>query len=446
MSWTASAPSPFLRRSAALFVGVVLLAGSVSAASPQSQAATPDSATAQESPVTASRRTKAKDKKLRIGTWNLRAANPSYDAVEKAKKGDKKNLERTWNDRRAEVVRQIKAEKLDVLGVQEASAGVLRVNDLRADAPAACKAGVASVWVPGQEWEDGWYGPGVWIPVYDEFGTIIDLDYEQGEYHPAQWVDTSHWESCDNYRHSEAQFENLLRLLGPSYALTNGTRYHESDPGSAQSVRIIYNKKRVQPLRVGAKKLDGKGINDGPRFLAWAEFKDLNTGKRFFFATAHTEPGTTKKIKALRKRQARIIGNEVKKQNTAKLPVLLVGDFSSTKLTVGGNDVYKVLTAKKYGYVDPLGNSYKLRSKKNVTAKKLVNAQYDTGNNFLSEPVKRKAFKLGAHLDYTFWWTPSKKKKVVVHEWKNVMRLRKGKFAGVIPSDHNLVKATVSLP
>lgn len=77
--------------------------------------------------------------------------------------------------------------------------------------------------------------------------------------------------------------------------------------------------------------------------MAWAIFADKTDGRQFFFATAHTEPGQSKAKRALRKKQAKKILAEIEAENRDNLPIVLTGDFSSTKLTAV-NPVYDVLT------------------------------------------------------------------------------------------------------
>jgi endonuclease/exonuclease/phosphatase family metal-dependent hydrolase len=409
---------------------------------------------------------------LNVGTFNIRSATPSYEAWAAAVKKGKTTLELPWGDRRAAVAKQIISEKLDVVGLQEASAGTLNY-DFGPEDPKACRQGaktakitVKGYWEHGgatrQDWkiqdayQDSNYIPGYfdelgnWVDGYDELGAYVNGVWTPGAWYAEEWdYDTWHpaytyTAKCADLRGSYiTQFEDLLSRLGKSYADTcPGVRYGGC---SGAAVRIFYKPARLQLLRTGAKHLDSKGASEpGARYLVWAEFKDKKSGKKFIFATAHTEPGQEKKTKKLRKKMAAIIGKELAKQNTAGLPVVLTGDFSSTKLTAGGNDVHSVLIGKTYGFKDPTNNTYKSRSLKGNQVKKLINAQYDTLNNFSRTPVKRSAYKLGAHIDYIWYWVKNSKQKVVFWEWENVMNLKKGKIAGTIPSDHNLVRAKIS--
>ncbi len=307
---------------------------------------------------------------LRVASFNVRCANCS--------RNDRTNKrEKNWEVRRTKVISQIKAEKVDVIGVQEASPGILK-------------------------------------------GT------------------------------KTSQFEDLAKRLGEPYQLTNTYRYGcarstsyksctKVDNGASADVRIIYNTERLELLDQGSKQLDKEKATSGPRFLAWAIFQDRTDGRKFFFANAHTEPGQSKAKRALRKRQANLIVSTIKANNPDNLPVVLVGDFSSTKLT-SANTVYDVLM-KSGLVIDPLGNTKKQKSTKKATAEKLTNVKYFTLNNFKSKPTSYKGYALGAHIDYILV-----SKSIRVLEYKVVLSVKNGKFSGVIPSDHNMVRATILLP
>ena len=308
---------------------------------------------------------------LRVATFNVRCANCSRNSRVNGR-------EKNWETRRAKVVAQIKAEKVDVIGLQEASPGILKGRKI-------------------------------------------------------------------------SQFEDLAHRLGSPYKLTNNKRYgckkstsykncDKRNNGASADVRIVYNTDRLTLLDQGSKQLDNEKATSGPRFVAWAIFADKLDGRKFFFATAHTEPGQSKAKRALRTKQAKKILAEIEAENPDKLPIVLPGDLSSTKLTAA-NPVYNVLTDSGV-VVDPLGNTRKQKSAKKATAEKLINVKYDTLNDFKAKPTSRKGYALGAHLDYILT-----SKSIRVLEYKVVLSLKKnGKFSGVIPSDHNMVRASILLP
>lgn len=305
--------------------------------------------------------------RLRVGSFNVTVASATANS--------KNPLERPWEERLPEVVKQIKAEKLDLVGVQEASAGRTTTG--------------------------------------------------------------------------EPQFQDLADALGEPWALTNDVRYCDTEDdyarcrnGAGQNDRILYRTDRLELLNQGSRKLDAKGSYavGNARFVTWAEFRDRNTDKRFLFFNTHLEP-LGSGGKAVHAKQAAVILEEIKAQNPDKLPVILVGDFASTKFA-------KPNTARdafvKAGFVDSLGNTYRQKTTAGSHAEKVVNGVWNSINYFKEKPQKVSGYKLGSYLDYILVSSAG----IRVLEWKTVVGAldSKGRFAGVIPSDHHLVRATIALP
>lgn len=314
---------------------------------------------------------------LNVATFNVRCANCS--------KKPANGGEERWEVRRDVIVQQILSQDVDVIGLQEASPGLL-------DSPRI------------------------------------------------------------------AQFEDLLSRLGSDYAVTDASRYNCTrtdttftrcggfkDRGASQDSRIMYRTDRLRLDASGSLRLDGRSIGNGSaRYLAWARFQDKVTGKKFIFATAHFEPGQSKsKVKA-RVSQAKKAIKRLNSVNDYKLPIIWGSDLASTKLTHAGNKSYNAFISA--GYTDPLGNYYKAKTVNSKTyAEKRVNEEYFTLNNFAAGPKDyvSRGYKLGAHLDYILIKSSTR---VRVIEWAQVLNLSGGNYSGVIPSDHNMVRATVVLP
>ena len=312
---------------------------------------------------------------LNVGTFNVRCANCS--------KRPANSREKRWEVRRDVIVDQILSQELDVIGLQEASPGLL-------DSPRI------------------------------------------------------------------AQFEDLLQRLGGDYAVTDRSRYNctrtdttftrcggYKDQGASQDSKIFYRTGRLTLQDSGSLRLDGRGIGNGSaRYMAWAQFRDRVTGKSFIFATAHFEPGVSKsksnrRVKQVRKATARLdsVSNG--------LPIIWGSDLASSKLTHVGNKAYNAFISA--GYSDPLGNTYRAHTSQNGYADRMVNEEYFTLNNFAAKPKDyvSRGYKLGAHLDYILIKSA---RQANVIEWAQVLNLTgSGDFAGVIPSDHNLVRATLVL-
>lgn len=240
-----------------------------------------------------------------------------------------------------------------------------------------------------------------------------------------------------------SQYRDIVAALGSPYRLTNSQRHCAGSGvgarcrnGGSSSDRIIYNSDRLKLLAQGARKLDGRSAGSGSgRYVVWARFRDLRTGKVFYFFSTHLEPG---KSSGTRRRQAAIIVNEVNARNTKHLPTILVGDLGASKF--GNNAAHGVLTGA--GFLDPLVNTSNYHGSKTPVAK-LVNTRLNSLNNFRAAPVTKGGFPIGSYLDYILVRGGT----FDLAEWKTVVNVdSRGRFKGVIPSDHNLVKLTLSLP
>jgi hypothetical protein len=343
----------------ALAAGGLLVALAVPAFSPTSATAATPLPAASEGPT------------IRTATFNVRCANCSI-------KSRTNKREKRWSQRREVVRAQILGEGVDVIGVQEASPGLL----------------------PGS---------------------------------------------------STGQFEDLVAALGAPYDVTNRNRYNcersttfngcaFTDQGASQDSRIIYNTQRLHLEAQGSLSLDDRAVGNGSkRYMAWATFT-IGTSS-FVFATAHFEPGQSSGKIATRVRQVQAATSELERINTGNLPVIWGSDLASSKLTHAGNKSYDAFIAA--GFSDPLGNSYKAKTLANsFVAGPVTNEKYFTLNNFAKAPKKYSNYPLGAHLDHILV-----KPRLNVTLWKQVINLKaSGKFAGVIPSDHNMVRADVVLP
>ncbi|MCU1531363.1 MAG: Fibronectin type protein (modular protein) [Arthrobacter sp.] len=249
------------------------------------------------------------------------------------------------------------------------------------------------------------------------------------------------------------QFEDLTRALragGTSYALTNTMRNNcvqdrypsncvYRNRGASKGTKILYNTSKVQLLRQGSKLLAGSTAAD-PRFLAWAVLKQKSTGKTFLFGNAHLTYASGAVNNQRRKTQTQSAVATLKAVNTSNLPVIMVGDLNSSKYTAGGNLPYDVLRAA--GYIDPLGNTYKNSwPSAAATAEKKIRANYDSFNHLARTVRPRFNYGNGSYLDYIFTT------KMRVGVWETVLNLdSSNRVIGIVPSDHNMIRASVQLP
>ena len=246
-----------------------------------------------------------------------------------------------------------------------------------------------------------------------------------------------------------SQFDDLVNRLGAPWAITNAYRYNcatstsasncaAQDRGASQGTRIIYNSSRLTLTANGSKLLPSVA-GENERYMAWAVLRQQNSGKSFFFVSQHLQGGSG--YTALRGEEAEVALAVITAKNTANLPVISVGDLNSTRFNSGGNTPYDVYVAG--GFVDPLGGAYRTTTTApGATVEKTINRRVSSWNNFERKVrVADSGWVNGSNLDYVLTT------RMRVSEWETAVAMDgNGNFIGRIPSDHNLIRATVHLP
>lgn len=253
----------------------------------------------------------------------------------------------------------------------------------------------------------------------------------------------------------KSQFEDVQQRLGSKYRLVNDkrnncvksttpTRCVYADQGASKGTKIIYNSQRLKLISQGSRRLSAMDKNHDERYVAWAILQQKSTGKKFLFTDTHLEnkkdsSGSSAYHELLRT-QTREIVQEIAKRNSQKLPVISVGDYNSSRFASPSNAPYDVTIAA--GFVDPLGNSYRsTRTAPGATVEKRINTHYYGYNGYQRAATLREGWINGSYIDYIFT-TPMR-----VSECENAAEVdAAGNYIGIIPSDHNLLRATVHLP
>jgi endonuclease/exonuclease/phosphatase family metal-dependent hydrolase len=292
---------------------------------------------------------------------------------------------RVWKVRRARVVAQILRERLDVLGVQEANQSTVYRKRL--------------------------------------------------SYGANQYLD----------------LRGALNRKGGAYALTNTNAYdcvnprstykcRRKDQNASGSNRILYNTRTVSMVKQGATTYSARAAGKPQRHLAWAVLKMKATGKQFFFTNTHLDPYS---IPARKKQWNQMIAiiNRLK----GSRPVVSVGDFNTTKFSDYARTYLPRM--KSNGYGDVLNQEYKRSRLRTKRAEKTHRAWINSSNRYRRN-IRPYAYedarhKIGNGIDWIFASNNVRVKgwEVVVDVYLSTLRLR-----GVIPSDHNLVRATLVLP
>jgi endonuclease/exonuclease/phosphatase family metal-dependent hydrolase len=249
------------------------------------------------------------------------------------------------------------------------------------------------------------------------------------------------------------QFVDLLRGLnagGGHYAITNRAAYNCVNPASNQScvfrdqgasgdTRIIYNTDTVSMVSNGSYQYRAY-TGTTKRFLAYSVLRSKLTGRAFLFTDTHLDPHEiSTRVKEWREMVAEV--------DTLKgaMPVISVGDFNTTKY-----DSYTTETLpsmKSHGYGDVLNQQYSVNPGVGVRAETLTRANINSYNKFRRDATTyayvARPDKLGNNIDWVF-----ASNGLQVKTWSVVMNLDPATLLvkGVLPSDHSLVTATVSLP
>ena len=314
---------------------------------------------------------------MRVGTFNVKCASCM---------GNHPN-ERSWWDRRDDVVADIASQHLDVLGVQEASQGWLKTS------------------ANGKS---------------QDLSQFEDLRNRLG----------GSWELTNANRN------NCVKAKTPTNCVYK-------DQGASKDSKILYNSSTIALVDQGSKILTAP---DNERYMAWAILRQRSTGKKFFFATTHLEPN---KDWNLHVTEATEVAKEVAKQNPDHLPTFITGDMNAHKNTQdpsgkADNPVARVIV-NQYGYVDPLGNASGSKTDTpGATVQHRINTPLSSFNDFMPTPSPNYFGRRpnGTYIDYIFT-SP----KVKVLEWENVAHLDANhNYVGKQASDHNLQRATVVLP
>jgi endonuclease/exonuclease/phosphatase family metal-dependent hydrolase len=227
---------------------------------------------------------------------------------------------------------------------------------------------------------------------------------------------------------SVPQWQDLLDLLG--------SKYKAVSTKNSQGTRLIYNSSRFSLVKADAKGLTTIGTYT--RYAVWAILQDKISGKQGFFVSTHLEPGsnTSAAAKAARKQQAAEILALAKAQ-AGDLPVIVVGDLNSSRASTTTNGAYQTLRAG--GLIDPLGNADDTWfSSDPGIAEHRIDVEYNAFNA-LERRARRTAYEVGTSVDQILVSSDLR-----VAQRQTVVSLdRDRKFVGTIPSDHNMITATI---
>lgn len=327
-----------------------------------------------------------------------------------------------WSDRRQHVWNVGNSRRPDVIGLQEAGVNTVDLNTGKPVTISPVTNGLPRFYhdvVRGWKAKDGT---------------------------PYRLVNDKPW-NCKKYWSSA----ETMALGGTRCTLTR------KNVGATHDMRIAYNPTTVTLIDSGAYELPQPGNRPLPtthggeyeNYLGWAVFEQHSTGKRFFFANVHLDY-------ARRVLHAKTIRTKLASLNTENLPVVLLGDFSTTQWEQAYKQViepfktsgFTELLGSKFGTSDRawtgFGTAYLGRP--NCNSMNAFTKQYSIigAPNGLPKCSQTSFMDLGqngAHVDYIL-----AKGIKGAPVWGSMLDMdNNGRVQGTPPSDHAMLRAEVVL-
>lgn len=216
------------------------------------------------------------------------------------------------------------------------------------------------------------------------------------------------------------QVDTLRAALGGEYGLAK-TEIPPNQPGTRRTgVYILYKKSTFKAVGKG-----GHWNLGGKRSAAHQVLRNRSTGAEFIFVSTHLwHAGARAGDMQRRAETKRLVKYGSAAATRRGIPIVYAGDFNSDPF-------------KKHAFNAPaqVMSQHHISDSYNV-AQARDNASYNTANGYRTRPPRD-----GARIDYVY--APEG---VGVGSWRMIMHLRHGKFVGTIPSDHNPVMVSLSVP
>lgn len=330
---------------------------------------------------------------VNVGTFNVQSV--SLDKTRAARA--------PWRKRRTKIIRQIRREKLDVIGIQEAN--------------------------PASYWRKR-------LP--DGINQFLDL---------------------------RNGLRTATRRAGGSqkWAVTNPYGFNCKNPRTTfkckkrnrkatHSERIIYDAAKLKVVKFGGKRFSKQfRKTSSPRYISWAIFEHRDSGRRFFFASVHLEKSLKRGIR--RKQWEQLI--DMMNYRSKWDPVVAVGDFNTQKMSKLGKRMLPRMRNQGFASVlDPDAGSMKPPTTSRwlghigMTGRVVYpkHTWINTANKNKRDVRKfsqwSKRWRYANPIDLIF-----ADNTMTVKDYEVVVDYRaNGKVRGRLPSDHNLVRATLLLP
>lgn len=243
---------------------------------------------------------------------------------------------------------------------------------------------------------------------------------------------------------------NGLNRRGGHYALNSDaavdclnptTGYHcrYRNRGASHNERILYNTQTMTLMNRGFVKYSRQSVSDRNMGMAWVILRSKVNGHSMLFTSTHLDPPN----RVVRVAQWKQMISNVKRLR-GNLPVVSVGDFNTQKFDPIARTMLPAM--KNAGVGDVLNQQYRVNPSRDVRAQVRVNGWVNS-NNRQNRNVRGYSYpgdhnKTGNNIDYIFASNAT-----VVKEFKMVIAFDPSSLqvTGTIPSDHNMLAATVVL-
>jgi hypothetical protein len=214
------------------------------------------------------------------------------------------------------------------------------------------------------------------------------------------------------------QVDSLTAALGSGYTLADTeippTQHHYTRTGNY----IIFRNSAYRPIGAG-----GHWFLSGTSTAAFQMLQSTATGATFLFVAPHTTVGRGASFDLQRESETQNVVRHARAQAGGR-PIIYAGDFNSYLSPTHQNDGPG--RAMRAAHVaDGL-----------LVAQTLVNQKFNSANQYLRTPPQD-----SDSIDHVF-----AEPGVGLRSWSELLNVSHGHLVGVIPSDHNPVVASVTVP
>jgi endonuclease/exonuclease/phosphatase family metal-dependent hydrolase len=244
---------------------------------------------------------------------------------------------------------------------------------------------------------------------------------------------------------------NGLNRRGGHFALNSNAAANCLNPAStyrckprnraaSNSERILYNTSTMLLMHRGFVKYTRQSASAKGMGMAWVMLRSRRNGHLFLFTSTHLDP-PNRSVRAAQWRQ--MVSNI--KRIRRDMPVVSVGDFNTQKMDPMTRTMLPMM--RNAGVGDVLNQQYRVNPSRGVRAESVVNGWINSNNresrNIPSYSYPNNHSKTGNSIDYIFASNALRVKRFEMVIDYNPRTLQ---VTGTMPSDHNMLAATIVLP